>query len=117
MLTRHGPGGTQKMTFVFILAIVFTIEISALCSLIEAMILSTTTAEIERLKKLYPTRGEKLEKYKLGIEETSSAILSLNTIANTLGATMVGGLAVQIWPEESNILLKIIFRISMQICL
>ena len=28
------------------------------------MILSTTTAEIEGLKKLYPRRGEKLEKYK-----------------------------------------------------
>ena len=52
------------MTFVFILAIAFTIGISALCSLLEAMILSTTTAEIEGLKKLCPSRGEKLEKYK-----------------------------------------------------
>ena len=77
------------MTFLFTLAIVFTIGISALCSLLEAMILSTTTAEIEGLKKLYPNRGKKLEKYKLGLEETSSAILSLNTIANTLGATTV----------------------------
>jgi CBS domain containing-hemolysin-like protein len=95
------------MTLAFIFAIVFTIGVSALCSVLEAMILSTTTAEIEGLKKAHPTRGQKLEKYKLGLEETSSAILSLNTIANTLGATMVGGLAVQIWPEDSNILLKI----------
>jgi CBS domain containing-hemolysin-like protein len=95
------------MTVAFILAIAFTIGVSALCSVLEAMILSTTTAEIESLKKSYPKRGQKLEKYKLGLEETSSAILSLNTIANTLGATMVGGLAVQIWPEGSNILLKI----------
>ncbi len=103
------------MTFVFILAIAFTIGISALCSLLEAMILSTTTAEIEGLKKLYPSRGEKLEKYKLGLEETSSAILSLNTIANTLGATMVGGLAVQIWPEDSNILLKVSSAMALSI--
>ena len=34
-----------------------------------------------------------LEKFHKEIEETSSAILSLNTIANTLGATLVGGLA------------------------
>ncbi len=95
------------MTLAFILAITFTIGVSALCSVLEAMILSTTTAEIEGLKKAYPKRGAKLEKYKLGLEETSSAILSLNTIANTLGATMVGGLAVQIWPDDSNILLKI----------
>lgn len=95
------------MTLAFTIAIAFTIGISALCSVLEAMILSTTTAEIEGLKKAYPNRGQKLEKYKLGLEETSSAILSLNTIANTLGATMVGGLAVQIWPEDSNILLKV----------
>lgn len=95
------------MTLAFILAIAFTVCVSALCSVLEAMILSTTTAEIEGLKKAHPERGKKLEKHKLGLEETSSAILSLNTIANTLGATMVGGLAVQIWPYDSNILLKI----------
>jgi len=95
------------MTLAFILAIAFTIGISALCSVLEAMILSTTTAEIESLKNRHPKRGQKLEKYKVGLEETSSAILSLNTIANTLGATMVGGLAVLIWPEDSNILFKI----------
>lgn len=95
------------MILTFIVAIAFTIGVSALCSILEAMILSTTTAEIEGLKKSHLKRGERLEKYKLGLEETSSAILSLNTIANTLGATMVGGLAVKIWPEDANILLKI----------
>lgn len=95
------------MTIAFILAVAFTVGVSALCSVLEAMVLSTTTAEIESLKKLHPRRGEQLEKRTVGLEETSSAILSLNTIANTLGATIVGGMAVQIWPESSNILLKI----------
>ena len=92
------------MILTFILAAAFTIGVSALCSILEAMILSTTTVEIERLKKTHPTRGEKLEKYKLCLEETSSAILSLNTIANTLGATVVGGIAVKIWAEYPNAL-------------
>ncbi len=95
------------MTLAFIFAIAFTIGVSALCSILEAMILSTTTAEIEGLKKAYSKRGAMLEKYKSELEETSSAILSLNTIANTLGATMVGGLAVKIWPQDPNVLLKI----------
>lgn len=95
------------MILTFIVAIAFTIGVSALCSILEAMILSTTTAEIEALKRVFPKRGDKLEKYKLNLEETSSAILSLNTIANTLGATMVGGLAVKIWAEDPNVLLKI----------
>lgn len=93
------------MILAFTFAAAFTIGISALCSVLEAMILSTTTAEIESLKKAHPKRGQKLEKYKLELEETSSAILSLNTIANTLGATMVGGLAVQIWSQHENTLL------------
>lgn len=95
------------MILTFSLAIAFTIGVSALCSILEAMILSTTTAEIEGLKKTHLKRGKKLEKYKVELEETSSAILSLNTIANTLGATMVGGLAVKIWPQDPNILFKI----------
>lgn len=103
------------MISAFILAIAFTIGVSALCSILEAMILSTTTAEIEGLKKAHPKRGAKLEKYKMELEETSSAILSLNTIANTLGATMVGGLAVKIWPEDSNVLLKVSSAMAMAI--
>lgn len=95
------------MIITFILAILFTIGISGLCSVLEAMILSTTTAEIEALKKSHAKRGAKLQKYKLELEETSSAILSLNTIANTLGATMVGGLAVKIWTENENILFNV----------
>lgn len=95
------------MITLFFLALVFTILVSAICSVLEAMLLSTTPVDIERLSKSYPKRGKLLEKYLSNIEETSSAILSLNTIANTLGATLVGGLGVQLWPEDANILLKI----------
>ncbi len=72
-----------------------TISVSALCSLLEAMILSTTTAEIESLKNRHHAAGKLLEHYRSEIEETSSAILGLNTIANTAGAVIAGGLAVQ----------------------
>jgi CBS domain containing-hemolysin-like protein len=103
------------MILAFIFAIAFTIGVSALCSVLEAMILSTTTAEIESLKNKHPKRGQRLEKYKVGLEETSPAILSMNTIANTLGATMVGGLAVLIWPEDANILYKVSTIMAMAI--
>ena len=76
-----------------IVAISLTIGISALCSTLEAMILSVSSAELEAFKKTSPKRGLMMEKFHHEIEETTSAILSLNTIANTLGATLVGGLA------------------------
>jgi CBS domain containing-hemolysin-like protein len=76
-----------------IVAVALTIGVSALCSTLEAMILSITPAEIEALKKKSSRKGKMLERYREEIEETTSSILSLNTIANTLGATLVGGLA------------------------
>lgn len=93
------------MTSDLVIAIALTIGISALCSVLEAMILSITTAEIENFKNQAPKRGTLLKKYRLEIEETSSAILSLNTIANTLGATLVGGLAEKSFGGGENSLL------------
>lgn len=79
-----------------VLAIAFTLGVSAFCSLLEAFVLSTTMAEIEGLKKEHPRMGILLERYKIRIDETSSAILTLNTIANTAGATIVGALAARV---------------------
>ena len=99
------------MTIELVLAISLTIGISALCSTLEAMILSITVAEIESLKEKKPKKGKLLEKFKIELEETSSAILSLNTIANTLGATLVGGLAEKTFGSQGNSLL--IFALGM----
>jgi CBS domain containing-hemolysin-like protein len=70
-----------------------TLVISAACSLFEAMILSTTVAEVESLKRTAPIRGEQLEKMRAKLDETLAALLALNTIATTLGSVMVGALA------------------------
>lgn len=88
-----------------IVAVALTIGISALCSTLEAMILSITPAEIEALKKNSSRKGKILERYREEIEETTSSILSLNTIANTLGATLVGGLAEKAFGDGGNSLL------------
>lgn len=88
-----------------VVAVAFTIGVSSLCSILEAMILSITTAEIEDFKDRSPKWGQKLSKFRDEIDETSSAILSLNTIANTLGATLVGGLAEKAFGNGENTLL------------
>ena len=76
-----------------VFAVILTIAISALCSVLEAMVLSTTAAEVESLKQRAGKRGTMLGKMVGEIDETISAILTLNTIANTAGATVVGTLA------------------------
>jgi CBS domain containing-hemolysin-like protein len=82
-----------------VLAIVFTLGVSFACSLTEACILSTTVGEIEALKRRRPRRGQLLETLKVEIEDTISVILTLNTIANTLGSMIIGGLVTHLYGD------------------
>lgn len=86
---------------VFVLAVSLTLLVSFLCSLTEALILSSTTAEIEALKRLRPRRGTLLEQFRHNLDRTISTILTLNTIANTLGATIIGALAAKLFGDAS----------------
>jgi CBS domain containing-hemolysin-like protein len=84
-----------------ILAVVLTLGISFVCSLFEAVVLSTTVAEIEALKKSRPKRGARFETIKVEIDETISAILSLNTLANGVGSMIIGHLASDVFGGRS----------------
>ena len=67
--------------------------VSFLCSLLESFILSVTHAHISIVSKDRPALGKKLSYFKENINRPLSAILSLNTIANTVGAASVGAIA------------------------
>jgi CBS domain containing-hemolysin-like protein len=82
-----------------VVTILLTLGISFLCSMLEAITLSTTVTEVERLKKSHPRRGQRLEVIKHELDGTISAILTLNTIANTLGSMVIGGLAAKLFDE------------------
>ena len=64
--------------FWLVFAIVVTLGVSFVCSLFEAFSLSTTVSEIEGLKKTHPKRGQRLEQIRHELDETISAILTLN---------------------------------------
>jgi CBS domain containing-hemolysin-like protein len=85
----------------FVTAVALTILISFLCSMTEALILSSTTAEIESLKRDRPKRGRLLEEFRHNLDRTISTILTLNTIANTLGATIVGALGTRLFGDAA----------------
>lgn len=85
----------------FATAIVLTLGISFVCSLMEALILSTNVSEVESLKKVRPRRGKLLEQLTGNLEETISTILTLNTIANTLGSITIGGLAIELYGQTA----------------
>ncbi len=73
-----------------LLALVF----SFLCSIAEAVLLSITPAFIEDQKKKRPKRAALLKKLKQdSVDRSLAAILSLNTIAHTVGAIGAGAQA------------------------
>lgn len=80
-----------------------TLALSFLCSLFEAIVLSTTVTEIEALKKSRPSRGRALETLKQGIDETISTILTLNTIANGIGSVILGALGARLFSPKGFI--------------
>jgi len=84
-----------------VLAIVCTLGVSFACSLAEAIVLSSTVAEVEALKRAKPRRGRLFERLKQDLDETISTILTLNTIANSLGSMIIGVLAAHLFANTA----------------
>ncbi len=77
------------------------IGISFLCSILEAVLLSAAPAHIMVLENKHPGAARILRAFKADIDEPLSAILSLNTIAHTLGAAEVGAQAQLVFGKAS----------------
>lgn len=82
-----------------ILYLLLALGVSFLCSILEAVLLSTTASYIE-IKKMQNVAGAQLfSNLKENIDRPISAILSVNTIAHTIGAAGVGAQATAIFGE------------------
>jgi len=82
-----------------ILYLSLAIGISFFCSILEAVLLSVTPSYIAMMEKERPHTGRLLSRLKGDIDKPLSAILSLNTIANTGGAAGVGAQAQAVFGE------------------
>ncbi|MDO5577201.1 MAG: DUF21 domain-containing protein, partial [Fibrobacter sp.] len=81
-----------------LIAVIFTLTaVSFICSLLEAIILSITPTYIQTLVEHKKRAGSLLSKQKENINESLSAILTLNTIANTSGAAIAGSIALEVF--------------------
>ena len=81
------------LLFFFFLSIAF----SFLCSILEAVLLSVTPRYIKDQQNKGTRTGELLAMYKEDIDRPLSAILTLNTIAHTVGAIGVGAKAGEVF--------------------
>jgi CBS domain containing-hemolysin-like protein len=78
--------------FILLLVVFLTIFISAQCSLYEATLYSTRMGSLEAAKTKAKTKGlaRRMILMKRQISQPLAAILILNTVANTAGATIAG---------------------------
>ncbi len=83
-----------------LLYLALALGVSFLCSLAEAVILSLRQSDIARLVRAGKASGLLLEQMKGNIDRPLSAILTLNTVAHTVGAAGVGAQALTIWGDE-----------------
>lgn len=81
----------------FMVSLVF----SFLCSLWEAALLSITPAYAEIKNQEGSAMGQHLAAFKANIDRPLAAILTLNTIAHTVGAIGVGAQASLIWADTN----------------
>lgn len=81
-------------TYLFI-----AIGMSFLCSILEAVLLSTPESYIEVLLSEKKKGSVALKKMKHNVDRPLAAILSVNTIAHTIGAAGVGAQAVKVFGE------------------
>jgi len=86
-----------------LITVFFLVSIIAsfLCSVLEAVLLSITPAFAERQRTENPLIGESLREFRHNIDRPLAAILTLNTIAHTVGAIGVGSQAAVIWGEST----------------
>ena len=76
-----------------------SIALSALCSMLEATLLSTPLSYITGLEEQGIKGAQRLKSLKQNSDRPISAILCLNTIANTVGASIVGSLVYEVYGD------------------
>ncbi|WP_022662513.1 hemolysin family protein [Paucidesulfovibrio longus] len=94
-----------------ILAVGLATFVSAFCSVAEAVLYSFPWSLVESLKKQGHSSGEVLETLRNNVEEPITAILTLNTVAHTVGASLAGAAWAAVYGEQTLGLFAVGFTI------
>ncbi|MBT1444895.1 hemolysin family protein [Shewanella sp. JM162201] len=83
-----------------IIIILVAVGVSFLCSIFEAVLLSVTPSYIASLEQTNPSAAARLRAHKANVEAPLVSILTLNTIAHTVGAAVAGAQAAYVFGDE-----------------
>jgi len=93
--------------------VMLAFTVSFLCSLMEAALLSITPGQVIRLRQRKPRIGSVVERLKGDVERPITAILTLNTTAHTVGATIAGAEFALIFGDKAIGLFSAVFTYLM----
>lgn len=92
-----------------------SIFFSFLCSMWEAVLLSVTPSYARIKIQRGDAIGQRLKEFKDNIDRPLAAILTLNTIAHTVGAIGVGEEATRIWSDTNPLITRLVVPALMTI--
>jgi len=81
---------SEGSVLVLVAGVILAFSVSFVCSLMEAALLSITPGQLARLRQSKPRRGSVMDRLKDDLDRPITAILTLNTTAHTIGATLAG---------------------------
>ncbi len=93
-------GSNASVWVLLLLFMSVTVVFSFLCSIAEAVLLSVTRPFIKHLSEEKPKAASRLSSLKQDIDQPLAAILTLNTIAHTAGASLAGAQGAILWPNN-----------------
>ncbi|MGI9290789.1 MAG: hemolysin family protein, partial [Gammaproteobacteria bacterium] len=97
---------------IFITAVSTALVVSFLCSIFESVLLSLSPAQVESLADSGKRSGRLLKKFKSSIDVPIAAILIVNTVAHTIGATIAGASYVDQFGEGSLWIFSLVFTVA-----
>ncbi len=83
--------------YLLIISVLVVVLVSAMCSLLEATLLSLTPSQVADITSRHPSAGAIWQRFKRNIERPIGAVVILNTAVNTIGATVTGALFQKIY--------------------
>ena len=75
---------------VLLITVCVSMSVSALCSILEACLLSLSTADIAKISERKPQVAEVWRRFRENIQKPIAVILIINTFAHTIGAALSG---------------------------
>ncbi len=99
-----------------IVAVVAVLVISALCSLTEASLYAVRLSFVRRLAEAGSRRGRILSDFKSNMERPITAILVVNTAANTAGAAITGAQAEVVLGHQAVLWFSALFTLAVLVC-